>query len=314
MFVLVFWASLIVPAARAAAASVQAADGGLTGGGLADSVLSGGALSGDISAESVFAGVSAGVVSAEDGVRLVLPVVMYHSLSKAKSGNYTVTSAQFESDIRELTRQGYTTIFGAELIAYLSGEGVLPIKPVMIVFDDGHYNNVAYGEAILRKYGAKAIINVVGKYVENTTNNINGFYEPTSYLTWQHIRDIDRSIWEIGSHTYNMHLFRPRFGVGRKAGESEEAYLAALQEDNDIMVGKLKNAGIETQIFAFPFGKVTDIAKNFLAEAGYKIMFSCTEKVNIIPVPNNTPAYIMLHRFNRRGGYSNTTLMHKLQE
>jgi peptidoglycan/xylan/chitin deacetylase (PgdA/CDA1 family) len=276
----------------------------------------GGVLSGDISADGggTSAGGSGGVVSSGDGVRVALPVVMYHSLSKTRSGDYTVTAAQFENDIRELIREGYTTVFGAELIAYLNGRGVLPSKPVMIVFDDGHYNNVAYGEAILKKYGAKAIINVVGKYADSTTDNIKGFYEPTSYLTWQHIRDIDRSVWEIGSHTYNMHSFRPRFGAGQKAGESEGAYRDALKADNDIMAGKLKSAGIETQIFAFPFGKVTETAKDFFAEAGYKIMFSCTEKVNIVPVPNAPMQYIMLHRFNRRGGYSNTTLMHKLQK
>jgi peptidoglycan/xylan/chitin deacetylase (PgdA/CDA1 family) len=251
-------------------------------------------------------------VAADDSPRIALPVIMYHSLSKNKSGDYTVTVKQFERDLQGLFEQGYTTIFGGKLVAYLNGKGKLPDKPVMIVFDDGHYNNVKYGEPILQKYNAKAIINVVGRFIDNTEKVIDKFYEPTSYLTWRHIREINKDIWEIGSHSYGMHDYRPRFGVGRKFRESNEKYLEALQADNAIMTQKLQDAGVKTDMFAFPFGKTTKTAVQFFADAGYKILFSCREKVNILPPPKADNALpIMLNRFNRRGGYTTTTLLHK---
>jgi peptidoglycan/xylan/chitin deacetylase (PgdA/CDA1 family) len=248
----------------------------------------------------------------ENGGQIALPVIMYHSLSKNKAGDYTVTVKQFEDDLAGLLENGYTTVFGREVVAYLDGVGELPVKPVMIVFDDGHYNNVKYGEPILQKYGAKAIINVVGKYIDETERLIDKFYEPTSYLTWQHIREINKEIWEIGSHTYDMHNYRPRFGVGRRFLESEEKYLEVLKADNEIMTEKLRAAGIETNIFAFPFGKSTETAVEFFTGAGYKILFSCREKVNFLPLPKTEKALpIVLNRFNRRGGYATTTLLHK---
>ena len=242
-----------------------------------------------------------------------MPVVMYHSISTGRSGDYVVPVSKFEEDVRELTEAGYRTISGAELLAYLDGKGSLPPKPVMIVFDDGHYNNILYGEPILKKYGARAIINVVGKFTDNTEIVMSKSHAPT-YLAWEHIRNINRDVWEVGSHSYDMHKYRPRFGCGRKAGESDEEYRAALRADNDIMVQKLHMAGVDTCLFAFPFGKVTETAKQVLSGAGYKILFSCHEKVNILPAPNEGAPYIMLGRFNRRGAYSVATLMSKLEK
>lgn len=248
-----------------------------------------------------------------EGGGVALPVVMYHSLSTGRSGDYIVSVNKFEDDIRELKNAGYTTVTAAEVMAYMSGGTKLPPRPVMIVFDDGHYNNVLYGEPILKKYGAKAVINVVGKFADNTEKDMDGFYAPTSYLTWEHIRNINRDVWEVGSHTYGMHVYRPRYGMGKKAGESEEAYKAALRADNDKMTAKLRAAGVNTQIFAFPFGKITKTATQVLADAGYRIMFSCWEKVNILRPSGDKTQYIMLNRFNRRGSYSAAALIHKLE-
>ena len=61
-----------------------------------------------------------------------------------------------------------------------------------------------------------------------------------------------------------MHNYKPRFGVGKKAGESEAAYREAVRND----IGKLQSvlrekSGVTPVVFAYPFGKYTEEAKDF---------------------------------------------------
>ena len=86
-----------------------------------------------------------------------MPVIMYHTILNSRDGVYIVSEAQLENDLKELIARGYEFVFPSEVAEFVSGEGSLPEKPVMLTFDDGHYNNLYYGLPILEKYGAKAI-------------------------------------------------------------------------------------------------------------------------------------------------------------
>ena len=101
---------------------------------------------------------------------ITLPVIMYHSLLKdpARSGKYILPPDVLREDLQYLKGKGYQTVTMNEVIGYVSGEGILPEKPVLITFDDGFYNNLTYLLSILEEYDAKAVLSVVGEYADLT--------------------------------------------------------------------------------------------------------------------------------------------------
>jgi len=251
-------------------------------------------------------------IAAEAQEQVQLPVLMYHGVLRSRKGAYVVSPAQLEADLAALRRAGYTPVRAEQVIAYADGRGSLPTKPVLLTFDDGHYNSWYYAAPLLRKYNASAVFNVVGKYTDFSTGGErdNPNY---SYLTWDEIAAMAESREaEIGNHTYAMHEMRPRFGAGRMEGESDEAYAAALRED----IGKLQTSlcersGIRPVIFAYPFGKYSCVSQEVLCDMGFRMILTCNEMVST--VRRGDPSSILcLGRFNRNGKVSTAHMMREI--
>lgn len=253
-------------------------------------------------------------VPAAAGEKVRLPILMYHSVLRSRKGVYVVSPAQLEADLAALCRAGYTPVRAEAVIAYAEGRGELPEKPVLLTFDDGHYNSWYYAAPLLKKYGASAVFSVVGKYTDFSTGGErdNPNY---SYLTWDEIAAMRESREaEIGNHTYAMHEMHPRFGAGRMEGESDEHYAAALRAD----IGKMQTAlceksGTETAIFAYPFGKYNCVSRKVLCEMGFRMILTCNEGVSTVR-RGDPSSLLSLCRFNRCGRVSTAHMMREITE
>ena len=236
----------------------------------------------------------------EDCVQV--PILMYHSLLKSKKGKYCVNPSTFEDDILYLREHGYTSIFVEDLINYYEGKSQLPEKPVIISFDDGHYNNLYYGLPLLLQYNFKANLNVIGSFCNYTTTSGDKDNPNYSYLTWDEIKFMQQTgLVEIGNHTYKMHAFSPRYGIAQKQGESDFEYQEALSSD----VNKLENilqeeCGFKTQVFAYPFGKYSKKSEEILRNQGFKAFLTCNEGINKIKKGDKS-VLSHLKRINRSG-------------
>ena len=146
---------------------------------------------------------------------VTLPVLMYHSVCNGEPTEYRVTPEQLESDLEWLSENGYKSVTAAEVTAYANSRGDLPEKPVMITFDDGYYNNLAYALPLLEKYDMTAVVSVVGEYTDKDAA-ADPHVPSYSYLTWEDIGELsDSGRVEIGAHTYAMHsLYSGRKGCG----------------------------------------------------------------------------------------------------
>ena len=175
----------------------------------------------------------------------------------------------------------------------------------MLTFDDGHYNNLYYGLPILEKYGAKANINIIGRFSEYTTASGDVDNPNYSHLTWEEIATMwDSGVFEVGNHTYDMHNYKPRYGIAPKSGESEEAYRAALKSDISRLQEKIYAAANRyPTTFAYPFGKYNDVAREVLASLGFTVMMTCNEGVNVLR-KGETERLSYIKRYNRSGRYS----------
>jgi peptidoglycan/xylan/chitin deacetylase (PgdA/CDA1 family) len=244
----------------------------------------------------------------------VLTVVMYHSVLKNRQGKYVVSPETFESDIKELLARGYTTVFPSEIVAFVERGGSFPEKPLLITFDDGHYNNAHYCQPILEKYNCKAVINIVGAFCDQTVKRGEASNVSYAYFTWDQLKELAESgVFEIGNHTYNMHNKSPRFGMRRIGGESDEDYRAALTKDVMRLQKRLADdCGVTPICFAYPFGAHDKFTKSVVVDMGFKMIFNCHERR--MAITSGDPKCLhQVSRFNRESGVSSAEFFNRME-
>lgn len=230
-----------------------------------------------------------------------VPIIMYHSILKdpARSNKYTITPAVLEEDLKYIKANGYETITISDLISYVYADKPLPPKPIILTFDDGHYNNYGYLYPLLEKYDMKVVISIVGSYTDkfSETDEANLNY---SYLRWKDINElISTGRIEFQNHTYNLHdNTHGRIGAKKKKGESDNEYKKILEEDINKLQNEFKeNTGYVPTCFTYPFGSISNSSLDIIKELGFKASLSCEEGIN--KITKNPNSLYLLKRYNR---------------
>lgn len=130
--------------------------------------------------------------------RIKVPILMYHYVSElplnadAVRVDLTVTPDMFRAHMRFLHEQGYETISLYDLDSALGIGSMLPLKPVILTFDDGyidHYQNVL---PILLEFGfAGTFFIITGRADANDPH----------YLNWMQIREMADGGMSMEAHT-----------------------------------------------------------------------------------------------------------------
>lgn len=249
------------------------------------------------------------------GEAAFVPIVMYHSLLKdpARANSYTVSPQTFENDLRYLIDAGYETVVIQDLIDYVRHGTPLPDKPVVITFDDGHLNTLTYGLPILQKYNAKAVVSVVGAYVERAVAEAdpNPLY---AYVTWDDLRQMAASgCFEIQNHSYDLHKHKGSHGAVRKEGEVLNTYQQRLTSDVLKMQQALFDmANITATAFTYPYGLIDKEGELVLRELGFAATLTCVERPNYIT--RSPDSLYLLGRYNRPAGMTTYQFMKKALE
>ena len=242
-------------------------------------------------------------VLARESVGIALPIVMYHHLStNPKSlGDYVISVAQLESDIKYLKENGYETVSTKQLTAAKSGKGKLPKKPCMITFDDGFESTYAYALPLLKKYNMCAVVSVIGKETQKFTE-LEDHNLAYSYMNWNSVKLADKSnSLEVQCHTNAMHDLWPRRGCNKNYGESHEKYKKALQDDICAFQNEFKSVtGHTATAIALPYGSYCSETIEIMKSLGFNVIFTCTQKVNYLK--GSDEELLELGRFNRPSG------------
>ncbi|MNO71141.1 Poly-beta-1,6-N-acetyl-D-glucosamine N-deacetylase precursor [compost metagenome] len=204
-----------------------------------------------------------------DGTAKEVPVLMYHYITpkeyNKEPGNKSVINLEtFENNMKYLHEQGYYTASLEELEKYVRGEISLPLKTAVITFDDGYQNNYIYAYPILKNYGFRAAIFVIGSKIEEQTVAFDPAQK--SFLSFDELK-ASSDIFEYHSHTYDLH--QKSF---EKCGVKYSSALDRKLIEHDI--DQIKSLGIDTPYFAYPFGETRDIQKYLLQKNGYRLAFS----------------------------------------
>lgn len=244
-----------------------------------------------------------------------VPIIMYHSVLKdtALSGKYVITPSELESDIKYLKDNGYSFVSGSDLINFTYDNNPLPEKPVMLTFDDGFYNNYGYVVPILKKYDAKAVISIVGKYTdEYSDSNIQNM--SYGYLRWSEVYDLFLSErTDVGNHSYDFHSnTNGRNGSKRNSGEDIEKYKMIFSADTEKTQERcLTKTGFTPVIYTYPFGAYSVESTDILKDMGFKMSLTCNEGINHIS--HDPDSLFLLKRYNRPSGIVSSDFFSKIE-
>ena len=257
-------------------------------------------------------GISIVIATSEDYIDV--PIIMYHSILKdpSRSNKYTVTPAVLEEDLKYIKDKGYTTVTIADLISYVYDDSPLPEKPIVLTFDDGHYNNYGYLFPLLEKYDMKAVISIVGSYTDkfSETDEANLNY---SYLRWKDIKELmDTGRIEFQNHTYNLHSNTgKRIGTKKIKGETDEHYKSILKDDILKLQQEFEgNTNYTPKCFTYAFGGISNASLDIIKELGFKASLSCEQGIN--KLTKNPNSLYLLKRYNRPSYISTYNFFQKI--
>ena len=139
---------------------------------------------------------------------LRIPILMYHSISSDIDEHdmhpycrLATTPEVFTRHMTFLTNQGYQSVSLDFAVKYLRMEhGInesLPVKPVVITFDDGLRDFYINAFPILNKYGFSATVFLPAAMIKDRPATI----ERKERLTWQEVKTLHKEGIIFGSHT-----------------------------------------------------------------------------------------------------------------
>jgi peptidoglycan/xylan/chitin deacetylase (PgdA/CDA1 family) len=201
------------------------------------------------------------------GDSVPIKILMYHRIVSDESLCNAHWSYLHVSRLRRhlelLERLGYSAITFRDCILYSQGEITLPARPVIITFDDGYLDIYTTAFPLLQEFGMKAVVFVLGdrKIKENIWDSALGLPR-ASLLDNDHIRELHRAGYEIGSHSMS------------------HVRLTHLHEDdvwNELSHSRLVlEALLDSRVcsLAYPYGVTSTTVKNTARNAGY--LFACS--------------------------------------
>lgn len=243
-----------------------------------------------------------------------LVVLMYHSVNskEGRAGDFVITPAALRQDLEYLKQQGYTGITVSELIAFVHEGAPLPPKPIMLTFDDGYYNNYLHAFPLLKEYGQKAVISIIGaetdKYSQLEENNQN-----YSHLTWEQIKEMQQSgLVEFQNHSYNLHkLSDVRKGCMKSGCETTQQYQQMLEEDIDHLQQRYTEmTGWTPNAFTYPFGRISKESYPVITQLGFAASLDVQAR-KLIATPGDERCLYRIPRFNRTNETSAQRILEK---
>jgi peptidoglycan/xylan/chitin deacetylase (PgdA/CDA1 family) len=122
----------------------------------------------------------------------------------------TITTAEFERQLKWLHIRGYKTLFGTEFALALHG-GLDTTRSVLLTFDDGYLDNWYLAAPLLKKYGFKASIFVVTNKIHDKKMRTIGTWKEQDddrYLSWDEVDAmVESGVFEVHSHTHSHTKF-----------------------------------------------------------------------------------------------------------
>ncbi len=182
-----------------------------------------------------------------------------HEEKKAYPDPMILEVETFERQLKYLKENGYHALSLDEFYCWMQKKCSLPRKSVLITMDDGYLSNYQYAFPLLQKYKMRAVVFVIGSRIEKERKAWTG--NPDDYLSSLDIEESKKKYpnIEFASHSYDLHHQEDI------TNKTYQALLEDIEQQQQI---------IQSDYYAYPYGKVNQKMVRALKEKGYKMAFT----------------------------------------
>ncbi|MBP2643636.1 MAG: polysaccharide deacetylase [Firmicutes bacterium] len=197
-----------------------------------------------------------------------IPVLLYHRVGYTNDA-LTVKPERLRNDLIKLKKNGYSTISLEMFEQYITGKNVeIPVKPILITFDDSYQDNYDNALTILKENNCVATFFVITGMVDHNQDR----------LTSSEIKEMAALGMSFGSHTVSH---TPLTQNSEEWLGNELAFSKQFLEE---LLGK------PTVSIAYPEGKYTPMSISLVIEKGYDLGFTvepgiCTRQTPLLKLP-----------------------------
>ncbi len=187
-----------------------------------------------------------------------VPVLMYHLIGDPPPGapypGLYVSVASFDAQMHALQAAGWHTITAGQLGAAMAANQPVPVRTIVLTFDDGYADNYTNALPILLKYGFVATFSVVA-------------HAGQEMMTPSQLATLVADGMEVGNHTMNHR------NVSRLVGAQ---LVEQIQGGATTIEAKLASQGASEVLrtFVYPSGHVGPAALALLQQLGYTDAFT----------------------------------------
>ena len=202
----------------------------------------------------------------DPAVKIVVPILLYHHIADRDTPDrYYVSVDDFRAQMQRLHDLDYTPITPGLCIDALLHGGGLPVRPVVLTFDDGNLDVYQNGFPIMQSLGFIGAEYLIANYLNKQ-----------GYLSKAQLQEMVLAGWEVGSHGLN-HL---------DLTQNHKLLNQELLESRHILED---NLGMHIATFAYPFGNYDPVVMEAVKSSGY----SAAMGLGIAVVhPQNTIFYL----------------------
>lgn len=132
------------------------------------------------------------------------PILLYHHIASIENPSlYYISPETFKSQMEALKSWGYTSITIMQLIKVMLTGGELPVRPIVISFDDGDEDVYENAFPIMQQLGLTGTFFPIVEAIDQKGT-----------VTHDQLKKMADSGWEIGSHSMTHPDLRdPKFGI-----------------------------------------------------------------------------------------------------
>lgn len=211
-----------------------------------------------------------------------IPILMYHQVTRRPIPafrKYSVTATAFTAHMAWLALAGYTPLTLDAVLDCRRGRRSLPVRPVVITFDDGFQECVELTAPVLRAKSFTAVFYLVAGLMGQTSRWLAEKGLDLPLMSWAMARQLVADGFQCGSHS----LSHPHLADL----SADDCY----QELQGARVLLEDNLGAPVAHLAYPYGSFSPAVRGLAAEAGYQT--ACSVEIGLSPSDDDLLA---LHR------------------
>ena len=176
-----------------------------------------------------------------------IPILLYHHVTdSAETTRYSVSIQDFEKQISSLRRWGYTAIPISLLVQAIEQGADLPLRPVVITFDDGYRDVYQHALPVMERYGYTGTLYLIVEQI-----GVGG------YMNKKQLKELVDRGWEVGSHSETHSNLRKSHG-----NLTDEIFNSRLALEELLSTPVVS--------FSYPYGSANPPLLMLVQQAGYQ--------------------------------------------